>query len=103
MKGAMTTVGVVAVAGWMFWTLSNADPCERVRRGAAPVRIAFDVIRWAGEHWLDAQDRIKLLVWSIEADGAVQNFVGHQFYGDKLQCRSNGKTTPVVEFSEQTQ
>jgi len=98
----MTIVGVVAIAGWLFWTLSNPEPCERVRRGVAPVRMAFDMVRWTGENWLDSADRIKMVMWSIEADVSTQGFVKHHFYGDQLQCGPNGKPAPTPVVVEKT-
>lgn len=91
MKNVVGIVGAAVFSAWLFWTVSDPVPCERVRRAAAPVRVAGDFLRWTGQHWLRTEDRLRLIVWSIEADQWTQGVISHQFYGNGLQCEKAPK------------
>ncbi|MDD5708637.1 MAG: hypothetical protein PHR35_22195 [Kiritimatiellae bacterium] len=88
---SLAGVFLVVIAAWLGYVLLNSDPCERVRRGAAPVRLVFDGLRAAAAPWLkdSPSDRIRLLVWSVESDAATQKFLLFQFYDSSTACGSN--------------
>ncbi|WP_432263223.1 hypothetical protein [Cupriavidus sp. TMH.W2] len=77
---------VAVLFGWLLFASFANEPCERIYRGAAPVRIAFDGVRWAGQNFLSQNSRLKLISWSISADGATQQFLGRLFYGPTHSC-----------------
>ncbi|ABO59634.1 hypothetical protein BSFA1_82110 (plasmid) [Burkholderia sp. SFA1] len=78
---------VVVFVGWLLYAAFAEQPCERIYRGAAPVRIAFDAVRWGGHNFLTQDSRLRLISWSISADGVTQKFLGRLFYGPSLDCR----------------
>jgi len=88
MKQLFSSFLAVLIFGWVFYTISPEEPCERVDRGAIPVRILFDGLRWAGKNYLSTDARFDLLTWSLQADQSVQGFISHLFYGPSLQCNS---------------
>lgn len=80
--GATAVIGIA----WMLFVFSSPNPCDRIERGAAPVRIAMDTTRWATKNWLSADARIDMIRWSLAADQSTQRFIQRQFYGSKAHC-----------------
>ena len=97
MKQAIAGGMVVICAAWGLYVFTTTSSCERVYRGAAPVRVVGDVARWAAKNWLSTDGRLSMIRWSIEADQAVQRFLTHQFYGASVQCvaPSSGAAAPA--------
>ena len=91
MKQQLVGAACVTVIAWALYVVATPNPCERVARGAAPARVTFDALRWAGQNWLSMDSRLTLLRWSIGADEATQSFLARQFYGPQHSCaRSAG-------------
>jgi hypothetical protein len=88
MKQMLSGCFSLLLAGWVLYTIAPEAPCERVERGALPVRIAFDGVRWAGRNYLSTDARIDLLSWSLEADASTQSFISRLFYGPTLNCKA---------------
>lgn len=86
MKSFLAGSVVAATVAWVIYSMAGPTDCEKVNRGAAPVRAVFDVTRWATQNWFSTQDRLKLLLWSIQADDATKGFIAHQFYGATFSC-----------------
>lgn len=86
MKQLFSSFFAVLLFGWILYTVSPEEPCERVECGALPVRVVFDAVRWAGTNYLSTDSRIDLLIWSIAADKSVQSFISRLFYGPELNC-----------------
>lgn len=86
MKTVIVSVAGSLVVAWLGYTLISPTPCVRVERSAAPVRVVADVARFATKNWLDIENRIMLIEWSMRADLATQKFVSRQFYGDSMMC-----------------
>lgn len=80
--GGLAVIGIA----WLLYVFTTPEPCERVSRGAAPVRVTGDVARWAAKNWLSQDGRLDMIRWSIQADQAVQSFLTHQFYGAGAEC-----------------
>ncbi|WP_425953160.1 hypothetical protein [Ralstonia pseudosolanacearum] len=76
----------VIVFGWLLYSALGSEPCERMYRSAAPVRIAFDGVRWGTRNFLSQESRLKLIYWSITADDKTQKFLSRAFYGPTLSC-----------------
>ncbi|RYE66361.1 MAG: hypothetical protein EOO81_11595 [Oxalobacteraceae bacterium] len=86
-----TIIGGAASAlaiGFALYVVASPDSCTRVDRGAAPVRIAMDGIRWAGHNWLSTDARLEMLKYSIHADTGTQRFLSQQFYGQPNVCKA---------------
>lgn len=88
MKQLFSSFFAVLLFGWILYTVSPEEPCERVERGALPVRVVFDGVRWAGKNYLSTDARIDLLLWSMSADQSVQSFISRLFYGASLRCNT---------------
>ncbi|WP_049820963.1 hypothetical protein [Methylibium petroleiphilum] len=86
MKQAIGGAAAVIGIAWMLFVFSSPNPCDRIERGAAPVRITMDTARWAAKNWLSTEARIDMIRWSINADQATQRFIQHQFYGSEGRC-----------------
>lgn len=86
MKQAIGGAAAVVGIAWMLFVFSSPNACDRIERGAAPVRIAMDTARWAAMNWLSTDARIDMLRWSINADQSTQRFIQHQFYGNEGRC-----------------
>ncbi|WP_080034390.1 hypothetical protein [Pseudomonas syringae] len=86
MKQMIGTLFAAVLFGWVVYSISPEAPCERVERGALPVRTAFDAVRWLGKNYLSTDARIQLLSWSIDADIMSQHFISRLFYGPELNC-----------------
>lgn len=80
-------LGVLFI-GWILYTVAPEEPCERVSRGALPVRVVFDFVRWAGKNYLSTDSRLDLLSWSLDADASTQSFIARLFYGPALKCKA---------------
>ncbi len=98
-------LAVVCVA-WLLYVFTTPEPCERVSRGASPVRVTADIARWGAKNWLSQEGRLDMIRWSIQADQAVQSFLTHQFYGEGAQCvvprprpRPTSETAPASATS----
>lgn len=74
------------LALWMSWVFVMPVDCERVRRGAAPVRILFDILSWGVRHWASPEDRMDLIATGMEWDLKSQRFLAMQFYGAAAGC-----------------
>ncbi len=74
------------LALWLSWVFVTPVDCERVRRGAAPVRALFDTLSWAVRHWASPEDRMDFIATGMEWDLKSQRFLAKQFYGDALDC-----------------
>ena len=86
MKQAIGGAAVLAGVAWLLFVFTTPEPCERIQRAASPVRISFDVARWAAKNWLSTESRIDMIRWSLSADAATQRFMTRQFYGEGAQC-----------------
>lgn len=91
MKQLFSSFFAVLMFGWILYTVSPEEPCERVERGALPVRVVFDGVRWAGKNYLSTDARIDLLLWSLSADQSVQSFISRLFYGASLSCNTGSE------------
>lgn len=78
---------------WLGWTFTSQNSCERVRRGALPVRAAFDLIGWAGKHWSDPASRLDWIAEGMEWDRSFQKFLAKQFYGEPEMCSAPPRFT----------
>jgi len=80
--------GAVALllALWLSWVFVTPADCERVRRGAAPVRTLFDLLSWGVRHWASPEDRMDLIATGMAWDSSSQRFLAKQFYGDAVGC-----------------
>lgn len=78
--------GAIAVIGiaWLLFVFTSPDSCDRIKRGAAPVRVTMDFTRWATQNWLSIDARINMLRWSVKADEAAQSFLSNQFYAQQV-------------------
>ncbi len=74
------------LALWLSWVFVTPVDCERVRRGAAPMRALFDTLSWAVRHWASPEDRMDFIATGMEWDLRSQLFLARQFYGDALDC-----------------
>lgn len=74
------------LAMWLSWVFVTPLDCERVRRGAAPMRALFDTLSWAVRHWASPQDRMEFIATGMEWDLKSQRFLAKQFYGDASEC-----------------
>lgn len=86
MKQIVGGAFVAATVGWLLYTGFADSPCERVSRSAAPVRAAFDVVRWVSRNFVSQSARLEQIEWSIEADEVTQRFSGRLLYGPALSC-----------------
>lgn len=74
------------LALWLSWVFVTPVDCERVRRGAAPVRTLFDFLSWGVRHWASPEDRMDLIATGMEWDLSSQRFLTKQFYGEAVDC-----------------
>jgi hypothetical protein len=74
------------LALWLSWVFVTPVDCERVRRGAAPMRALFDTLSWGVRHWASPEDRMDFIATGMEWDLKSQRFLAKQFYGDALDC-----------------
>ena len=74
------------LALWLSWVFVTPVDCERVRRGAAPVRALFDGLSWGVRHWASPEDRMDLIATGMEWDVSSQRVLAKQFYGDAIVC-----------------
>lgn len=72
---------IVLFGAWTLYAIIGSSPCERIYRGAAPVRVSMEVFSWVLHHWADSENRIWLIKTSFSIDHGFQNFLGLQFYG----------------------
>ena len=91
MKQHLIGAACVTAIAWSLYVMATPDACERIARGAAPTRITFDAVRWAGGSWLSMDSRLTLLRWSINADQATQHFLARQFYGPQNACNKRSE------------
>lgn len=91
MKQLFGSFFAVLLFGWILYTIAPEEPCERVDRGALPVRVIFDGVRWAGKNYLSTDARIDLLSWSLTADEYTKQFISRLFYGPELKCTGDSQ------------
>lgn len=84
MKQVLGGAAAVITIAWLLFVFATPESCERIKRGAAPVRATMDLSRWATNNWLSIEGRIDMLRWSLKADSATQRFLSHHFYGEQL-------------------
>lgn len=90
-KSILGMAFLVATITYLLYTLSETQPCGRVYRAAAPVRLIMQALRSGVENWAEPNQRSDILIWSFKADLATQDFLAHQFYGDALVCGKRAK------------
>ncbi len=74
------------LALWLSWVFVTPVDCERIRRGAAPVRTLFDLLSWGVRHWASPEDKMDLIATGMEWDVSSRRFLVKQFYGDTVDC-----------------
>lgn len=86
MKSILGGFLMIAVVGWLLWSLSAKGDCEQVHRLGTPVNLLSHGLRELSENWIEDKDRLEALVWSIEAKEFVEKFVARTFYSKTLTC-----------------
>lgn len=89
---------VFVTVGWLLYTTSSGDPCERVDRAAAPVRVFFDMARSGAQHWVGQETRLDLLLMSVRANEGAKKMVANHFYGNENLCQK--PSSPAVQMTD---
>lgn len=91
MRGLIGGTFIALCTGWIIYSMAGATECEKMYRGASPVRMGFDIVRWGTQNWLSQDSRISLLLTSVNADYATRRFLTQQFYGSSVSCGDSKK------------
>lgn len=71
---------------WVGTVLAVRDRCQQMEAATAPVRWTFSALRTADRNLEWVADPLTWLSWSVKSDAVVQSFLIKAFYGDKLTC-----------------
>lgn len=86
----------VLICVWVTYAVIGSNPCVRIERAAAPVRVVLTGFQWAVNPWADADQRWMVTRWILAGDGYVQSFISRQFYNMPLHIAC-GRPAPVKE------
>lgn len=77
---------LLLTTGWLGWTFMAQDTCVRIKRGALPVRVTFDLIGWTGKNWTSGAEKLDWIAEGLEWDREFQMFLSKHFYGKSDMC-----------------